>query len=109
MILLNPDNTTHTIKVILRDSGIPGIIRIYNDITGMESRLANGVKFTSTITNGVTSIVFDSVDLPTSNGDSFHFLIEDNTGTSRIVFRGLMYVTNQTPQDFRLTEGKYFY
>lgn len=120
--ILNPNNTTHTITLQPRFKPT-GVFSLYFDNEnslptdysvqdGNENDFLNGfgniLKLTSaentyTYVNGVLNITFD---LTVIEGNRFALKVEES---GVIIYRGNLFCTTQSPQDYKLTKNKYIY
>ena len=100
MIVVIPTDFTHNIKLIPRYSPTGALTFItYNESTQESATISN----TYVIANGVLTLTFDFTFV---EDDKLQFEIQES-GT--VVFRGKMFATTQVPQDYKLTNGLYFY
>lgn len=100
MKVLLPTNTTHTIILEPRFYPTTTIgIEIYNEAT----QITVEPIISYSITSGVMSATFD---LTAVEGDRFQLKILEGVN---VVYRGKAFVTDQTPQDFKLTKNTYEY
>ena len=101
MIVVSQNDTSHTIKVILRDPASVGVnLTLTNDIT----KVVSNVSSTFVAGNRDIKITFD---FNFSESDSYSLYIKDDN--SEVIYRDLLFATNQETQKFRLTEGKYYF
>lgn len=100
MKVLLPSQTNHTIKIIPRfiPSGVLSLIVTKEGLNTTETIVP-----TYTITRGVMSLTFDLVGV---EGDRFSIKLVKE---SDVVYRGNLFFTSQTPQDFKLTKDTYIY
>jgi hypothetical protein len=99
MIVLNPENTTHIINFIPRLHPTVVELSLYNETTQETTIVDNEC---GTI-NGVSSLHFDFDFL---ENQKFQIkLTEDN----EVVYRDKIFVTSQTPQEFKATKDHYYY
>lgn len=93
MIVINPEDTTHTAVVIPRyyDSELNDFI-IYDEDTRESSTLSN----IKTISNGYASYEFD---LNTAEGKSYSIKIMDG---NTVIWRGKMFATSQNKQKYKI-------
>lgn len=98
MIVIDPNNTNHTISVIPR---------YYNDNNAHTFALYDeDLRTTTTISNTYSlneGVIDYSVSLTTSEGKSYSFKITDSV-TSNVVVRGKIFSTAQTTQSYRINE-----
>lgn len=122
MKILNPNNTTHTITLQPRFKPT-GVFYLYFDNVnslptnhslqdGNENDFLNGsgailevtpAENTYTYVNGVLNITFD---LTVKEGNRFALKVEES---GIVIYRGNLFCTTQTPQDYKLTKNKYIY
>lgn len=97
MTILDPDNSTHSIKLIPRYYNIDNVhtVSLYDEDLRTSSNLTID---TRTLSNGYIVYGFD---LTTVEGKEYQIKITDNT-TSNIVYRGKIFVTSQTTQDYNI-------
>ncbi len=99
-MVINPDNTTHTLKVIPRFyPNLDITVYLYNEATQVTETPSN----TYNITNGKLNVTFDFTFV---NKDRHQIKISEG---EKVVYRGKLVTTNQDPQDFKLTDGLYYY
>lgn len=100
MKILNPDNSTHTIVVQPRFDPVASLtFNLTNEVDNTENTILN----TYTYISKVLSMTFD-VDV--LEGDRYAIEIKEG---AKVIYRGKAFATSQTPQDYKLTEGKYIY
>jgi len=100
MIVVDTLETSHTLQLIPRY--IPELALtfvVYNETTQESSTIIN----TYQIVDGVLKLSFDYTF---AEDDKLQFKIEE---IGEIVFRGKIFATTQTPQDYKLTNGLYYY
>ena len=100
MNIVNPNNTSHDIKIIPR-FGTPFevVFELYNEQTQLTETIVN----TFTFSDGYLTILFnyDFID-----GQKFQIkLIDDIT----VIYRGKLMATTQTPQTFKASKDLYYY
>ncbi len=108
MKIINPNDSTHTIKLITRDSDIstPLDFELYDE----------GKRITESISSANFSVIdgyliweFDTVDFSNITfleNSTYQLKVSDGTD---VVYRGKILATTQTTQDFKLTDGLYSY
>jgi hypothetical protein len=100
MIVVDPDNESHTIKLIPRFYPT-GFFKfdLYNEVTKETEEIVH----TYSVTNGIMSIVFD---YDFTEQSKFQVKLYDGDG---VIYRGKIIATSQTPQDYKQTKDLYFY
>ena len=100
MTVIDPNNATHTLNVVPRFYPCNDlVVQLYNESDKVVTTPSN----TYNITNGKLNITF-----------TFTFVEKDKhqikitTGT-KVVYRGKTITTTQEPQEFKQTDGLYFY
>lgn len=101
MTIFNPDNLTHTFKIIPRNyeditMSIKNGIFLYDESLGTNVSVSLVVK--TGIENGYVSFSFNATLL---NNRSYQLKITD-TDTGEIVFRGKAFCTNQSTQNYSI-------
>lgn len=101
MKVILPTNTTHTIKFIPRfeTSDTLSLNLVKEGINSETTQTPTYV-----INNGVMSLTFD---LDTVEQDRYSFKLVDES--DNVVYRGKIFTTSQTTQDFKLTKDTYIY
>lgn len=100
MKVVIPTNSEHDINLIPRYSPDAAIVlTLYNEVTKVETVVAN----TYVIENGILTITFT---FTFADKDKYQFTLIDGT---ELVYRGKITATSQTPQDFKLTSGLFYY
>ena len=100
MKVVDPNNTTHTIKLIPRFYGVTSIdLSLYNE----SEKVTTTVTDVYSVTSGVASIVFDFTFL---EDDKYQFKLVDGT---EVVYRGKLIATSQEPQEYKLDNRLYSY
>ena len=99
MIVVNPTNETHTIKLIPRYYPT-GVFKfdLYNEVT----KVTDVIVHTYSVTDGIMTIVFD---YNFTEQSKYQIKLED----SGIIFRGKLIATSQNPQNYQQTKDLYFY
>jgi hypothetical protein len=100
MIVVNPDNTEHTFKIIPRyypESAFQ--FDLYNEVT----QVTQTIPHTFDVTDGIMEIEFER---EFSEQEKFQIKLEDANG---IIFRGKMIATSQEPQEYKQTNDLYVY
>jgi hypothetical protein len=98
MNVINPNNTTHIVKLILRYTPDTSVVELYNEQTQTNTEVLH----TLVITNGIAQLTFD---FDFSEGDRYQIKITDING---VVYRGKLYATTQDTQDYKATLDKYY-
>lgn len=99
-IIINPNDATHNIKLVPRIDITSALTLItYDESTQESATIANS----NTYIDGILTITFD---LTLIEDKKLQFEVQES---GVIVFRGKMHATTQTPQDYKLTNGLYFY
>lgn len=99
-MVINPNDSTHTLNVIPRYYPSNDlVVSLYNEADKTTSTPSN----TYNITNGKLNITFTFTFV-----DKDRHQVKVSEGT-KIVYRGKLVTTTQDPQDFKLTDGLYFY
>lgn len=92
------DNTTHNIDLIPREYPSGAIVFVLkNEVDRVETTVSN----THVIINGILTITFA---FSFSENDKYQFKITEGT---TVIYRGKLIATDQTPQDYKLTNGLY--
>lgn len=101
MKIVNPDNTSHSIRIITRyffDGDF--IFKIYNKSKKEELIVEN---YTYQLNDGFMDILFD---FNFNDKDRFSFKLLDG---SEILYRGMIYATAGETQDYKQSIGRYEY
>ena len=95
MVVLDPNNSQHVLKIIIRDydSATTHDFLAKNENTGVQDSLNIVSK---TYADGFTTY---TVDLVTAEGDSYSVKIVDKI-TEEVVWRGKMFTTSQNKQNY---------
>lgn len=99
-MVIDPNNSTHTLNVVPRFYPCNDlVISLYNEASKETTTPSN----TYNITNGKLNITF-----------TFTFVNKDRhqvkiTDAYNVVYRGKLLTTTQDPQEFKQTDGLYFY
>ena len=100
MIVVNPDNTTHTTKLIPRFAPTGSVVyELFNETTRESDTPVNSYVFT----DGILSITYD---FNFENNSKYQIKIIEGES---VIFRGKLIATNQTPQDYKSDDGIYTY
>ena len=100
MNVVNTNDEEHIIFVIPRYYNFTEpILNIYNEAT----KLAENIDFEYTVTDGKMSVGFT---FTFKENDRFRVKISEG---NEIVYRGKLFATSQTTQDYKLTNNVYFY
>ena len=95
---VNPDNITHTIRLIPRYTPVGVLtVSIFDKFTLISSNVAN----TYTFVNGYLSIEFDYTF---SERGNYNLTIDND---SKVMYRGYIFATSQIPQEFKLSQNVY--
>jgi len=101
MIIIDPSVTEHTLKIMPRFYPIDALtVSLYNEASQVTSTPAT----TYNIVNGELNISFTFTFV---DKDKHQIKIVD--ASSVVVYRGKITSTTQTAQDYKLTDGLYFY
>lgn len=100
MKVIDPNNTTHTLILIPRYYPTNSL---FLDITEEQTDVTERITNTYSITDGKLSIVFD---YDFTDKYKYSFKISEDT---EIVYRGKLVITQQDPQEYKLTTGLYYY
>lgn len=94
MIIISPSDSNHTISII------PRTLNVTNDhtfaLTNEDTRVTTNISNTKVIRSGYIDY---SITLVNTEGQSFALKISDDT-TGLVVWRGKIYSTAQTTQNF---------
>ena len=97
-MVVNPDNTTHEIRLIPRVSVLSTLSMVLvNEFTNIETTVA----VTNLYDKGYLYLTFD---FDFTERDNFSFTVFSD---AMVIYRGNIFATTQNPQDFKLTEGVY--
>ena len=100
MKVIDPNNTSHTLVLIPRYYPTNSLtLEITEEASGVSESIAN----TYSITDGELSIEF-TYDF--TGKDKYSLKLNENT---EVVYRGKLIVTDQQAQDYKLTNGLYYY
>lgn len=100
MKVVNPANTTHSIKLVPRYYSSDTLtLLLINQTTKEQTTVAQ----TNTTVNGLTTFTFD---FTFAERDKFTFKITDLNG---VIFRGDIFATSQATQDFNILDNYYTY
>lgn len=101
MIVLNPENTNHTITIVPRyyPESASLTCKLYNEATKVETSQS----VSQTVSNGNLSF---GLTFTFSESDKYQIAIYD---ANEVVFRGKIFATEQESQTFKLTQDKYYY
>lgn len=100
MKILIPSNTTQ--NMVIQPRFCPSssvVLELMNEATNETLNVAN----TYVVLNGVMTVTFN---LTTLEGDKYQVKILEGLN---VVYRGKAFSTDQNPQDYELTEGRYIY
>ena len=100
MIVIDPNETTHTIELVPRYyPSLSMTLDLYNESSKVTSTPAN----TYFVDSGILKVTFDYTFL-----DKQKYQVKLGESNS-IVFRGKITVTAQNTQEYKLTDGVYEY
>ena len=100
MIVINPNNTAHVIKLIPRFYPTETIVfNLFNEALQTSQNIDNEYL----TVNGITSIGFD---LECIEFAKYQIKITENND---VVFRGKLFVTSQNPETFKASKDLYYY
>ena len=100
MIVVDPNITSHDIKLIPRYYPTGALTFVtYNEATQVSATIAN----TYVITDGILTLSFTATF---AEDDNFQYQLSE---VDEVVSRGKIFATAQTPQDYKLTNGLYYY
>lgn len=99
MKVVDPNNTTHNIRLIPRAYLEPIVLELYNEVTQVETVVPN----MAIVSDGILSISFG---FTFSEGDKYQIKLSNGT---EILYRGKLFATTQQPQQYKMTEGLYYY
>ncbi len=100
MNVVIPANATHVIKLTPRYTSTSTVVlSLYNE----EDRVSTIVANTFTYLNGIFTLTFD---FTFAEDDKYQIKITDTNG---VVYRGKVFATSQTPQDYKASNGLYTY
>ena len=100
MKVVDPNDTTHTIKLIPRFYGISSIdLSLYNEADQVTTTVTDAYS----VTNGIATLIFDFTFL---EDDKYQFKLVDG---STVIYRGKLIATSQEPQEYKLDNGLYSY
>ena len=100
MKVLIPSNTSQSIVLEPRFYPTSAIVlELYNESTKETLTLVNSYF----VVDGVMTVLFD---LDTLEGDRFQIKIKEGVN---VVYRGKAFATDQSPQDYKLSNGLYIY
>lgn len=99
-MVINPNNTTHTLSVIPRWYPSNELtVNLYNEAKKTNEDVTN----TYNTENGRLKLTFDYTFI---DRDKFQIKISEN---NQVIYRGKLFATTQETQKFKLTDGKYYY
>jgi len=100
-MIVNPNLTTHTIKLVPRFSTSNVLT-----LTITDSTLGTSTDLTTTYTTGGDYKLALTFDYTFTNESSYQLKLTDSV-TNEIVYRGLVLATTQNSQTYKLTENLY--
>lgn len=98
MIVLDPNQSSHTIKVIPRTYNVDNTHTF--SLTDDDFRTTTNIAHTKSLNAGYIDYV---ITLTTTEGKSYSLKISDVT-TGLVVWRGKLFTTAQTTQNYRINE-----
>lgn len=105
MIIVNPDNTNHTISVVPRfdiKTGSGDLSMVITDsFKGESETLVN----TFDVAKGKLLVTFDY----TFRSESRYDIAVTYLNTLEVIYRGAAIATNQDTQEYKLTNNKFYY
>lgn len=100
MKVVDAADTTHTITLIPRFETTDALtLVLYNERTQVSTTVAN----THVIRDGNLTVTYDFTFV---DKDKYQIKIDDGTA---VVYRGKLIVTDQEPQEYKLSDGRYIY
>lgn len=100
MIVIDPNITSHNIKLIPRYYPTGALTFVtYNEAT----QESGNISVTYVITDGILTLSFTNTFV---EDDNYQYQLSEGT---EVVSRGKIFVTAQTPQDYKQTNGLYYY
>lgn len=100
MKVVNPIDTTHNTILIPRYYPTGAVVlELYNESSKVFTTVAN----TYNTVNGNLTITYN---FTFEDNDKFQFTIKENEA---IVYRGKLIATSQEPDEYKLTNGLYYY
>ncbi len=105
MKVIDPNDSTHVIKVILRDTlSISADLFIYDEATRVEDSFA----LSKVDLDGISTITFLNANYPNISFDEDStYQIKIVSSASEVMYRDKMIATSQIPQDYKLTANEY--
>ena len=100
MKVIDPTDTTHELKIVPRYYPIGAlVVTLKNEITKTEYTPANTYRI-------LDGFLYSAFTYTFTNKDRYQIKITEGT---EVVYRGKIFVTTQTPQDYKITDGIYYY
>jgi len=99
MNVVNPNNTSHTLNLIPRYYSNELVLEFQNEATKVSETITN----TASTANGILSVSFDYTFI---ENQKMRVKITDESG---VVYRGKLLATSQELEDYKLTNGLYYY
>ena len=99
MKVVDPNNLSHSIELIPRTYQENVVLDLYNEVTKVETTVAN----TSSFLDGIFTINFD---FTFAENDKYQIKISKGT---EIIYRGKLIATTQEPQKYKLTKDLFYY
>ena len=105
MKVIDPNDSTHVIKIILRDSlSISADLFIYDESTRVEDSFA----LSQVYLDGETTVTFLAANYPNIDfTEDSTYQIKIEVDPKNVFYRDKMIATSQTPQDYKLTANEY--
>jgi hypothetical protein len=100
-MIVNPNLTTHTIKLVPRFSTSNVLT-----LTVTDSTLGTSTDLTTTYTTGGDYKLALTFEYTFTNESSYQLKLTDSV-TNEIVYRGLVLATTQNSQTYKLTDNRY--
>jgi len=105
MIIVNPDNTNHTISVVPRFDVTPGSGELTMVLTDSYKNTSDTLVNTFDVSRGKLIITFDY----TFRSEGRYDIAVTYLNTSEVLYRGAAIATNQDTQEYKLTNNKFYY
>ena len=105
MKVIDPNDSTHVIKVILRDTlSISADLYIYEEASRTEESFA----LSKVDLDGISTVTFLESNYPNIDfTEDSTYQIKIVSSTPEVFYRDKMIATSQTPQDYKLTANEY--
>lgn len=110
MKIINPNTVgTHTVNLVPRFDGFEDITKVDLTVYNESIRELSSVTLISYVSlNGIYTLGFTIDGYTVLENDTFDIKLIDNIG-SKVLYKGKILATTQTPQDYKLTDGLYIY